>query len=338
MNKELLKEMIEKKYVVVKKHPDADLYIYNYSKSCQYEAVWNEITLQCRGLILDADMNIVSRPFGKFFNWQELINMGTTIPKEKFTYSTKMDGSLGILYKIDGEYRISTRGSFTSDQAIVATDILKQYDDVVWKDGITYLFEIIYPENRIVLDYGNDRELVLLATIDNETGLNTDDMLDLYGRVPQVEINRKAKSFESIEDDIKDDEEGFVITFESGFRMKIKGDEYCRLHRIVTRLNKKAIWEYLSEGKDLEEVRSAVPEEFIDWIDNTSKELWDEYNLIDCSSIYIYDNIDKNAERKDQAKFILSKTKTLSGIVFNMLDGKDYSKTIWARLKPRGEE
>ena len=38
------------------------------------------------------------------------------------------------------------------------------------KPGKTYLFEIIYPENRIVVDYGDYKGLVLIDVIDNETG------------------------------------------------------------------------------------------------------------------------------------------------------------------------
>jgi hypothetical protein len=38
---------------------------------------------------------------------------------------------------------------------------------------LTFCFEIIYPENRIVLDYGNDEKLVLLGTFD-KNGKETD--------------------------------------------------------------------------------------------------------------------------------------------------------------------
>ena len=68
MKKELLQEMINEKLVSVQKHPETDLFIYNYSPKVQYEKLWNEVTLKTRGLILDAQMNFVARPFGKFFN------------------------------------------------------------------------------------------------------------------------------------------------------------------------------------------------------------------------------------------------------------------------------
>jgi RNA ligase len=65
-----------------------------------------------------------------------------------------MDGSLGILYKVDGKPYLATRGSFVSDQAVAGTAMLhERYGDYEFEDGFTYLFEIIYPENRIVIDY-----------------------------------------------------------------------------------------------------------------------------------------------------------------------------------------
>ena len=63
--------MVDEKLVSVQKHPDAALYIYNYSPRVQFEKLWNEVTLQTRGLILDAEMNIIARPFKKFFNLEE---------------------------------------------------------------------------------------------------------------------------------------------------------------------------------------------------------------------------------------------------------------------------
>ena len=71
MKKELLQEMINEKLVSVQKHPQADLFIYNYTPKVQYDKLWNEITLNTRGLILDSQMNIVAKPFGKFFNLEE---------------------------------------------------------------------------------------------------------------------------------------------------------------------------------------------------------------------------------------------------------------------------
>ena len=86
-----LNELVNQKYVSVQKHPEADLYIYNYTQNAQYEGFWNQITLMCRGLILDGQGNIIARPFPKFFNLEE--HQPEEIPKENFEVFEKMDGS-----------------------------------------------------------------------------------------------------------------------------------------------------------------------------------------------------------------------------------------------------
>lgn len=142
MNKELLIKMLNEGYVMVQKHPNTDLSIYNYTRKCQYEANWNEVTLLTRGLILDGNMNIIARPFGKFKNWEEY--KPEEIPNLPFEVFDKMDGSFGILFHFNNEWIIASRGSFMSDQAIKATEMLKNYDISNLNKEYTYLFEIIY--------------------------------------------------------------------------------------------------------------------------------------------------------------------------------------------------
>ena len=67
----LLKQMMEEGYINKNQHAIAPITIYNYTQQTQFEYFWNEATLQCRGLILDDNYNIVSRPFPKFFNLGE---------------------------------------------------------------------------------------------------------------------------------------------------------------------------------------------------------------------------------------------------------------------------
>jgi RNA ligase len=175
MNTKELNQLIADDYINVNKHPTADLYIYNYSQKAQYDRVWNETTLACRGLILDGNYQVIARPFQKFFNLGEFENQ--VVPNDFFEVFEKMDGSLGILYWIENKPHIATRGSFVSEQSKVATEMLyTQYAEVIplLDKSKTYLFEIIYPENRIVLDYGNERKLVLLAIVDTETGIENE--------------------------------------------------------------------------------------------------------------------------------------------------------------------
>jgi hypothetical protein len=77
-------------------HPTLDLTIWNYSPKVQYEKLWDDITMQCRGLITNSRGEIVARPFKKFFNYEE--HSPEEIPNESFEVFEKMDGSLGIIF------------------------------------------------------------------------------------------------------------------------------------------------------------------------------------------------------------------------------------------------
>jgi RNA ligase len=150
-----IRREIDSGYISEQRHPQAPIRILNYTHRAQYDWRWNPETMQCRGLIVDDNNRIVARPFAKFFTYEQLSGV---VPNEPFEAYEKLDGSLGILYMVDGEPCIATRGSFVSDQAERATEIYRRkYRDIVLDDRMTYLFEIIYPGNRIVVNYGGCR-------------------------------------------------------------------------------------------------------------------------------------------------------------------------------------
>ena len=210
-----LEILIAEGFINRQKHPQLDLFIYNYTAQTQYQSAWNSWTLNCRGLILNAKYEIVARPFQKFFNLEECDNLGIEIQAEVFKVYEKMDGSLGILYWENDKPAIATRGSFGSDQAIYATkNILPKYQDFIsdLDKNYTYLFEIIYPQNRIVLDYGSQEKLVLLGAIETKNGdektienINWPDKVKVYHEIN--DINELYKHEEN-------NQEGFVVQFE----------------------------------------------------------------------------------------------------------------------------
>jgi len=328
INKELLNQMITEKLVNVQKHPTAELYIYNYSQNVQYDKLWNEVTLQTRGLILDSDMNIVAKPFNKFFNLEE--HQINDIPRLPFEVYEKMDGSLGILYWLNDKPYIATRGSFTSEQSQHATktlyDVYSNTFDRLDRNS-TYLFEIIYKENRIVVDYGYTDDLILLARIDNTTGL--DLPLEDVG-FPIVKKYDGINNLNELKLLNSENKEGFVIKFSNGFRVKVKFDEYVRLHRIITGVSNVAIWQYLSEGKSFNDLLDNVPDEFYDWVHYTRDELIHTFNQIynECSSVF------KELETRKETALYFQAQKYPS-ILFSILDGKDVDKNIWKMIKPK---
>ena len=326
MNSQLLAEMLSEKLVVRQKHPEAELFIYNYTPTAQYTNVWNEITLQCRGLILDAEMNYVARPFPKFFNWEELSL--DQIPNESFEVFDKMDGSLGILYWLNDMPYIATRGSFTSEQALHATHILHTKYHAIFsllQKDITYLFEIIYPENRIVLDYGATDDLVLLAQIDTQTGKEI-GITDIG--FPMVTKYDGIKDFAALKALDLPNHEGFVLRFQSGFRMKIKFADYVRLHKIITQVSNVVIWEYLSQEKPFDELLEKVPDEFYDWVKQTEKQLKDDYCAILAECERVFRPFD---DRKAAATYFFQQR--YPHILFSLLDGKSPAPIIWKIIK-----
>ncbi len=134
---------------------DGDLLIFNYTAKAQYEGRWNFFERVSRGLIIHCVTGeIAARAFDNFFNWGQ---GGQSSEGQIVSITEKMDGSLGILFRANGEYRVSTRGDFHSDQAEWATKFLHEHYKL---DGLpselTLLFEIVYPENRVIVSLRHD--------------------------------------------------------------------------------------------------------------------------------------------------------------------------------------
>lgn len=326
MNIDKIKEYVSNRLVSEQKHPELDLYIYNYTQKVQFERLWDEVTLNCRGLILNGNGDIIARPFPKFFNYEEL----TEIPQEPFEVYKKMDGSLGILYWLDNKPCIATRGSFTSEQATWATEFIQSKDISKLDRNLTYLFEIIYPENRIVIDYKNKKDLVLLAIRDKQG--NEYPLQNLgFTVVEKFEWNNDILSLKDLN---INNEEGFVIKFKSGYRVKLKFAEYVRLHRLITNFSNKSIWECLKNKQDINEYLDRVPDEFFDWVRKTKNALLVDYLGLEANATeFLRKNKTTGLSRKELAE--LFKTQEHPSILFNMIDGKDYSQYIWKQIKPQ---
>lgn len=266
-------------YIKINKHPeDENIVILNYTEMVTFERRWNEQTMSSRGLILDLTdakdngiIYILARPFEKFFNLGENLDYEKDIDFNKIeAVMEKMDGSLGISYIINGELRFATRGSFTSEQAMKATQIWKEkysslkYFKMFGGDALTLLVEIIYPENRIVVDYSGREELVLLGATQKRHDYSYDAVYqlgDYLGLPVAPQYKYTLQEMIDMKKTISANEEGWIVRFANNKRLKIKGDDYLHVHRLLHGVSDKAKVRAWMTG-EMEAYIMMLPEEF----------------------------------------------------------------------------
>ncbi len=339
-----LRAMLDGGFVRETRHPTLPLHILNYAEKTQYERAWNDTTLACRGLIYDATDGIVlARPWRKFFNYGEIdLNLDPTEPVE---VTDKMDGSLGILVQDPGLSHaplIATRGSFASEQAVWATRHYRGMYEGSWypDPGLTYLFEIIYPKNRIVLDYKGMSDLVLLGAVETATGkaLGPSGLIEWPGLRTQV---FPAKTIEeALTLSPRPNAEGVVLRcLRSNSLVKIKQADYVALHKLVTGLNERAVWERLGAGETVASICEQLPDEFHRWVHDVAMQLL----LQKCSTIHvaeiehqqIIDGLPEGWQRKDYAA--VAGRSPRRSLLFMLLDGRDPSEFVWKSLRPAAD-
>ncbi len=363
-------DYLDKRLVSVQHHDTFPLDIYTYGRACVHENAWDNVTRKCRGIIVNRNTGeIVARPFEKFFNlgtegmletdpnnWTEehVVELGPPVVWEK------ADGFLCIGYKWEGKWYCASKGSFASPHAKWATAQIQNLDLSVLKDGVTPVFEGICKSLRIVVDYKNLEGLVLTAVIDNETG---DELIPLLlkalarhirvGVAQQYHITWQEAHAASYDETVKNSE-GFVLTWyragQTPFRLKVKYADYIRIHRMVTGTSPKRILETIQNGwtTELADLLNESTPWFNNFVSKWKRVIEEEYEFIEhISNLYFngakevvrvkvgqrpYANMGE--ERKAWAlEFQQPDVKKFSGVLFAMLDGKDYKQVIWKMVK-----
>ena len=262
-------------------HPTKPLAIYNYSEKVQYTKTWTPLLLQCRGLVLNLETDtVVAQPMRKFFNYAE--NKHVTSETEPFDVMEKLDGSLGQLFWFQDEWIFTSRGSFISEQAAEGMRMIKERPDLKLDKGLTYIFEIIYPANRIVVRYGDRRELVLLAVTKGNEDLplsKVQDIANMHGFTAARTVTPRPPS-ELLAQNLEN-EEGYVIRFRStGERVKIKFEQYVNLHRVSTNFSLKYVKAWFLEDPNMaiEDKLEQVPDENFDEVRETWTSMREKYD------------------------------------------------------------
>lgn len=330
--------------VTVRPHNTLPLRIVNYTPKAQYEQVWTPALLQCRGLVYDHDWNLVARPLPKFFNYQEH-GPGTVagpLPTGPYTIMEKYDGSLGIVFRWKEHLLLATRGSFHSEQAERGRRMLEAISPVL-RDcivpGETHLVEIIYPQNRIVVSYGEEERLQYLTTIITATGVELPyAMSGILGFSPE-----KFPSGTPIADLLameRPNAEGFVLRYANGQRVKIKHAEYVRLHALVTGLSTVSIWEHLRQGGTMQTMLGQLPDELMAWARQQETALREARMDVCCRAAdaltRVKEQAGPEAGRKELAFQVLKEPEELRPLLFMLLDDnmERYEERTWKMVRP----
>lgn len=328
--------------VTVREHDDLPLRIVNYTPQAQFQRVWTPWLRMCRGLVFDQNWNLVARPLPKFFNYEEHLGPeppAGPLPTGPYTVEEKYDGSLGIIFRYRGRLLVATRGSFNSEQALRAAELLEQLpatQRIYLAEGHTHLVEIIYPENRIVVNYGGEARLQYLTSIDTATGEELPGMAaDIFGGAPRS--YPAGIPVEELKRQQRLNAEGYVLRFANGERVKVKFDEYVRLHALVTGLDTVRLWELLREGKDPMAQLESIPDELYGWAEKEVKDLVQKHETWMTSAIAKMTELRDRMNGHGRHEFAeLAKQEQHPHLLFMAVDGNmdRLRDAVWKLIKP----
>jgi putative RNA ligase len=355
-----LKRRIKEGYISVSKVGTHSIYC--YTAAAQHEQVWDNETMTCRGLIVDHD-RVVGRPFPKFFNYGQ-VDIPSWCSDDSYKVAEKMDGSLGICFWNGLQWQIATKGSFASEQAKKANEMLTYYihrenPNHLGGEGTTTLFEIIYPENRVVVNYGTKEHLVHLATINNRTGEEVEIPRHLYYLNPATEVpfsGNLDNLASTVAGSAFDNEEGVVATwYRKGgpaFRLKFKNLRYLKLHSLMTNCTARKIWTTLKNDgyPALASFIMEAPDEFQTWAHEVADRMLAEHHKIQTEHHQEFLAIARTAgiafggleppSREDRKRFAQKVADTKDrdkSLLFKLLDGKSIDDDVWDKIYPPHE-
>lgn len=283
------------------RHDFNNLVGFKYTTNTVYSGDWNPVTLYARGIVFDKDTGkVLAYPFEKFFNFGELVddqsnlttlahdviahqgydNLLRDISTQRFRVMDKLDGSLGIMFWTGKTWLIKTAGSFVSEQALWANKWAADNIDVTKLDkNCTYMFEIIYDEDVHPIQY--DFEGLVLLGINDNTTMKEKPFTDIVHTAFELKINHaEVLEFTDFDEVVKyakalpNAKEGVVVTFDNGFKVKIKGAEFLALQRIFHYLSPAVIWENF-DWENAESSYCIAAQYAEDFIKNIPEELTD---------------------------------------------------------------
>lgn len=305
-----------------------------------------------RGTCFNKEGKIISLSFDKFHNLGECDGwMPDQVDFNKpHVMLEKLDGSMVRAIPFDTEpasYRLGTRAGVT-EVAVKAekfllslpVDIQRNYNALI-SDGLaqncTPIFEYCARDQRIVIDYPEPK-LVLTAIRVNSSGMYYDyktlqEFSKFYG-VPVVDkIVTEKSSISDVVAEVKQwiGMEGMVVTFDDGFRVKVKAEDYCLKHRALDGLCFEKDVLALILKNELDDVLSLVPEDTKNRLVAYRESVLNNINVNTALLNIHFDQLKKIPTKKEFAKAVVGTQ--YQGALFKMYDGKGFSFIEFAKTK-----
>jgi hypothetical protein len=279
-------DLVEQGLVVKKSYPEKGLHLYKYHNKVFYNNLWHldERLLECRGIVVDNDYNIVVWPFTKVFNLGE---NGTSIDDNQAVVAVpKINGFLGVVTWYGDEFIVSTTGSLYSSYVDLARKYLEPVKDKFPKD-FSFMFEICDPSDPHIVE--EDQGAYIIGMRDLESGVVT-----TYSPLCFKYLKRmldhpliKCKVDSSIRGEFGDIKDQLLSSEKEGYMICKEGTDevLCKL-KTPHYLSKKAIMR-LGKGKidlmytNTKEFIKRVDEEFYNLVynivENVDIEIWKGY-------------------------------------------------------------
>ncbi len=293
----IVKHDVENGYKVVN-------YLVNYQDTFpEVKTERDALLRECRGITFCADTGkVLSRKYHKFFNLNERPETLAAVVDmtQPHVLLEKLDGSMITFMLKDGKVVPCTKLGMTDIakqvQGFIDTHpnyvkVIKHCIDI----GQTPIFEWCSRQQRIVVDYPEDR-LVLTAIRVNETGeYLSHDSMGYYGGMHDIDVVKPHSG------EIQDDEEGYVIRFDDGHMLKVKGEVYCALHRTLEHFNhEKDVIRLILDDK-LDDVKGVLPVDLASKADAFTKQIFDGIVSVADTVYWIaqaeYDNLNGSRKR-----------------------------------------
>lgn len=318
-------------------HPTLPYVLFKYTPECVYRKKWNETSLNARGHIVNKSTGLlVANPFPKFFNHfeeeTELVVGGEKL--EDFEYATKKeDGSLVFSYPTPDGIKWATTGSFTSEQAEKAQQLWDEVyapnnpEAVAALSYLTLVAEVIYPENRIIVDYGREEKLVLLAVRPAQGGEELPyeeaaEFAEFFGmELVERLVGFTYNSFMKAREKASYNTEGWILHYKNGARVKVKTEDYVDAHKKVFGLGPSSFSKLWLRGESEKRLKE-IPEEFREEFEEQQEKLDRELEKILEKSELIYKEEFSHIEsKKERALLIRTYPNPYRSILFNISSG-----------------